>query len=140
VLVCIPDRSQPKTESGTDQSAVLPQQLLHSAGHRGVVRVKTLQKVMPAAARAQWLSELAKAIDEAQWLAWRIGVVEGRNAQALELYVQLELVRAEVEALRGRKFDHLRHAPSSAFPAAVPTAPASDPLCDFAATREGLEE
>jgi len=46
------------------------------------------------AARAQWLSELNKAIDEAQWLAWRLGVVEGRNAQALELYVQLEMMRA----------------------------------------------
>jgi hypothetical protein len=43
---------------------------------------------------------LNRAIDEAQWLAWRIGVVEGRNARALELYVQLEMLRAEVEALR----------------------------------------
>lgn len=56
----------------------------------------------PRGARAQWLSELNRAIDEAQWLAWRIGVVEGRNAQALELYVQLEMLRAEVEALRPR--------------------------------------
>jgi hypothetical protein len=46
------------------------------------------------------LSELNRGIDEAQWLAWRIGVVEGRNAQALELYVQLEMIRAEAEALR----------------------------------------
>jgi hypothetical protein len=64
-------------------------------------------------ARAQWLSELNKAIDEAQWLAWRLGVVEGRNAQALELYVQLEMMRAEVEAMwpRGlsrRDLDALR--------------------------------
>ena len=56
----------------------------------------------PRGARAQWLSELNQAIDEAQYLAWRIGVVEGRNAQALELYVQLEMLRAEVEALRPR--------------------------------------
>ncbi len=53
-------------------------------------------------ARMQWLSELNRAIDEAQWLAWRIGVVEGRNALALELYVQLEMMRAEVEAMRPR--------------------------------------
>jgi hypothetical protein len=67
----------------------------------------------PKAARAQWLSELNRAIDEAQWLAWRIGVVEGRNAQALELYVQLEMMRTEVEAMwpRGlsqRDLDTLR--------------------------------
>ncbi len=54
----------------------------------------------PGTARAQLLSELNRAIDEAQWLAWRIGVVEGRNALAPELYVQLEMIRAEVEALR----------------------------------------
>lgn len=58
------------------------------------------EKSGPGAARAQLLSELNRAIDEAQWLAWRIGVVEGRNALALELYVQLEMIRAEVEALR----------------------------------------
>ena len=46
------------------------------------------------------MSELNQAIDDAQWSAWRIGVVEGRNAQALELYVQLEMIRAEAEALR----------------------------------------
>ena len=57
-------------------------------------------KAVSGAARATWLSELSKAIDEAQWLAWRIGVVEGHNALALELYVRLESVRAEVEAMR----------------------------------------
>ena len=46
------------------------------------------------------MSELNLAIDDAQWSAWRIGVVEGRSAQALELYVQLEMIRAEAEALR----------------------------------------
>ena len=73
---------------------------------------------VPGSARAQWLSDLNKAIDEAQWLAWRIGVVEGRNAQALELYVRLEVVRGEVEAMRGRDVRNLRHPPSSAFPSA----------------------
>ena len=72
---------------------------------------------MPAS-RARWLSDLAKAIDEAQWLAWRIGVVEARNPAALELYVRLEVVRAEVEALSGwssgRAFQD--HGPSCVFP------------------------
>jgi hypothetical protein len=44
--------------------------------------VDASDKPVPGAARAQWLSELSRTIDEAQWLAWRIGVVEGRNAQA----------------------------------------------------------
>ena len=100
--------------------------------------MEAYKKAMSGAARAQWLSELAKAIDEAQWLAWRIGVVEGRNAEALELYVQLELIRAEVEALRGRHFDTLRHAPSTAFPTAG--AIGLDAFGDLAATGEGLEE
>ena len=77
------------------------------------------EKAAPGAARAIWLSELSRAIDEAQWLAWRIGVVEGRNAMALELYVQLEMVRAEVEAmwprgLTARDLDALRNLPAAA--------------------------
>ena len=91
-------------------------------------------KAVSGAARAQWLSELRRAIDEAQWLAWRIGVVEGRNAQALDLYVQLELVRAEVEAFRGRRSRTLRQPPSTAFPAPL------DSLRHFAAAGEGLEK
>ena len=75
--------------------------------------MNAFERDAPEAARAAWLSELNKAIDEAQWLAWRIGVVEGRNAQALELYVQLEAIRTEVEAMwpRGiskRQLDTLR--------------------------------
>ena len=73
---------------------------------------------VPRLARAQLLSELNRAIDQAQWQAWRIGVVEGRNAQALELYVQLEMIRAEVEALRpsvlsARDLNSLRDLPAS---------------------------
>lgn len=99
--------------------------------------MKASKRTVSGAARAQWLSELSRAIDEAQWLAWRIGVVEGRNALALELYVQLELLRAEVESLRGCDLKNLRHPPSTAFP------PADDPLHalrDFASSGEGLEE
>jgi hypothetical protein len=67
---------------------------------------------------------LNRAIDEAQWLAWRIGVVEGRNARALELYVQLEMLRAEVEALRPR----------------ILSARDLHPLRDLPAAGEGFEE
>jgi hypothetical protein len=81
-------------------------------------------KAVSGVARAQWLSELSAAIDEAQWLAWRIGVVEGRNAKALELYVQLEMVRAEVEAMWPRGL----------------TARDLDALRNLAAAAEGLEE
>jgi len=64
------------------------------------------------------MSQLNQAIDDAQWSAWRIGVVEGRNAQALELYVQLEMIRAEAEALRPavlsmRDLDALRNLSAS---------------------------
>ena len=83
-----------------------------------------LPKPLPATSRAVWLSELSTAIDEAQWLAWRIGVVEGSNAQALELYVQLEMIRAEAEALR----------PS------VLSVRDLDALRDLSASGEGLEE
>ena len=82
------------------------------------------EKAAPGAARAIWLSELSKAIDEAQWLAWRIGVVEGRNAKALELYVQLEMIRAEVETMWPRGL----------------TARDLDALRNLAAAAEGLEE
>jgi hypothetical protein len=83
----------------------------------------TSTKTRSAAARARWLSELAQAIDEAQWLAWRIGVVEGRNPEALELYVRLEIARAEVEALRGSSIGQSpadKHGHSIAFPTANP--------------------
>ena len=98
-------------------------------------------KVVSGTARATWLSDLSRAIDEAQWLAWRIGVVEGRSAQALELYVQLELVRAEVEELRGRDLRNLRYPPSTAFAAGMDAAASGlNALRDLAASGEGLEE
>jgi len=86
--------------------------------------VDASKRAVSGAARAQWLSELSIAIDEAQWLAWRIGVVEGRNAKALELYVRLENVRAEVEAMWPRGL----------------TARDLDALWDLAAAAERLEE
>lgn len=53
-----------------------------------------------ATEHAQWLAELAEAIDEAQKLLWRLGVSEGSSPRANELYARLEAARAEVDALR----------------------------------------
>ena len=50
--------------------------------------------------RARWLAELAVAIDEAQRLAWRLGVAEGGSPVAKALYGRLETLRAEVASLR----------------------------------------
>lgn len=61
-------------------------------------------KVTETPAADWWITELARAIDEAQWLAWRIGVLEGPNMVALDLYVRLECARAELESLRSAKF------------------------------------
>ncbi len=73
---------------------------------------------MSVAARTVWLKELARAIEEAQRLAWRLGIVEGRS-QALDLYVRLEIARAEVEALRERGTELSAADPSTGvFPAA----------------------
>lgn len=105
-------------------------------------RVMSTRKETSAASRAHWFFELEKAIDEAQWLAWRIGVVEGRNAQALELYVQLEMVRAEVEALRGHGIKRI-HDPAGADSAESPKdalASVLETLRNLAAPGEGLEE
>ena len=53
-----------------------------------------------ATERARWLAELATAIDQAQKLAWRLGVSEGDDPEAKSLYARLESVRTEVESLR----------------------------------------
>lgn len=58
-------------------------------------------RVISVAERARWLAELAAAVDEAQVLLWRIGVLEGDNPDAKELYGRLEGARAEIECLRG---------------------------------------
>lgn len=50
--------------------------------------------------RARWLAELAQAIAQAQKLVWTLGVIEGDNEEARELYTRLELARGDVEALR----------------------------------------
>lgn len=50
--------------------------------------------------RARWLAELAIAIEQAQKLAWRLGVSEGQDPDAKSLYAQLESVRGEVDSFR----------------------------------------
>jgi hypothetical protein len=64
---------------------------------------------VPPAERARWLAELAEAIDQAQKVAWRIGVAEGDNAEAKELYGRLEAARVEVDALRRGSFRAAPH-------------------------------
>jgi len=63
--------------------------------------VKRVPILISATERARWLAELCAAVDDAQALLWRIGVVEGDNADAKELYGRLETTRAEIECLRG---------------------------------------
>lgn len=58
------------------------------------------KKEMSSADRARWLAELAHAIEEAQRVAWRLGIAQGTSTEAKDLCAQLELARAEVESLR----------------------------------------
>ena len=53
-----------------------------------------------ATERARWLADLAIAIDQAQRLTWRLGVSEGDNADAKELYARLESLSGEVQSFR----------------------------------------
>jgi hypothetical protein len=53
-----------------------------------------------AAERARWLAELALAVDQAQRIAWSLGVSEAGVAEVEGLCHRLELARIEIEALR----------------------------------------
>ena len=50
--------------------------------------------------KARWLGELARAIDEAQQLVWRLAVLRGDNPRTTAIYGQLEAAGDEVERLR----------------------------------------
>ena len=50
--------------------------------------------------RSRWLADLAQAIAQAQKLAWSLGVIDGDDEEARELYARLEAVRSEVDSLR----------------------------------------
>lgn len=55
---------------------------------------------LSSAERARWLAALAQAIEDAQRVAWQLGVAQGNNDEAKQLYAQLEAAREEVESLR----------------------------------------
>lgn len=50
--------------------------------------------------RTRWLAELGQAINQAQKIAWRLGVAEGDMLEAREVYARLEVLRGELEVLR----------------------------------------
>lgn len=54
-----------------------------------------------AVMRAQWMAQLAAAIDGAQRVAWQLAASQHTSIEARELYSQLENARLELEALRG---------------------------------------
>ena len=54
-----------------------------------------------AVLRAEWLTQIAEAIESAQKVAWQLRMQEGASLQARELYNRLETVPGEVESLRG---------------------------------------
>ena len=54
-----------------------------------------------AALRAEWLAQLADAIDSAQRVAWQLGSRESTSTEARELYARLEEARIELDSLRG---------------------------------------
>ena len=53
-----------------------------------------------ATERARWLAELATAIEQAQRVAWRLGISEGDDPETKDLYARFESVRSEVDSLR----------------------------------------
>ena len=67
-------------------------------------RVMQLKVQASANERARWLAELAEALEQAQKLAWRMGLLEGDSVEAMELYGRLEAARMEVQSLRFGRF------------------------------------
>jgi hypothetical protein len=61
-----------------------------------------------AAERTRWLDDLAAAIDDAQRVAWRLGIAEGADGEAMALYGRLEIARTEVEAIRNSGWATMR--------------------------------
>jgi hypothetical protein len=48
----------------------------------------------------RWLAELARAIDEAQQIVWKLALQRGDNPRTSGVYGQLEAARDEVERLQ----------------------------------------
>jgi hypothetical protein len=57
-------------------------------------------KVPTAAERAQWLADVADALNSAQKLIASLNLNGERRADALELYLRIEAARLEVQSLR----------------------------------------
>lgn len=57
-------------------------------------------KQLTAAERARWLAELSEALDEAQDLASRLGLLQMQGAEAMELCLRLAAARAQVQGLQ----------------------------------------
>lgn len=57
-------------------------------------------KMPTAAERAQWLAEVADALDATQKLVATLNLNGERRADALELYLRIEAARLEVQSLR----------------------------------------
>lgn len=54
-----------------------------------------------AALRAEWLAQLAQAIEGAQRLAWQLGTREATSAEARDLYSRLEAAKMELQSIQG---------------------------------------
>lgn len=52
-----------------------------------------------AVVRAQWLAQIADAIDSAQSLAWQLRTREGASVEARQLYDRLEAAKVELESI-----------------------------------------
>ena len=70
------------------------------AGAGGECALASMQSKWSAAEKARWLEELARAIDEAQQLVWRLSIGGGDRERSSALYGRLEAARDEIAALR----------------------------------------
>jgi hypothetical protein len=67
--------------------------------------VKKVSAELAGAGRAQWLAELSEALEQAHQLMWKLGIGDGGDPAAMELYLRVEAARLEVQALRlGRRY------------------------------------
>jgi hypothetical protein len=64
------------------------------------VAVRRSKTIWTAQEKIRWLAELARAIDEAQQIVWRLAVQRGDNPLTSAIYGQLEAARDEVERLQ----------------------------------------
>lgn len=53
-----------------------------------------------AALRAEWLMQIAEAIESAQKVAWHLRTAEDASPEARDLYGRLEVIRTELKSLR----------------------------------------